>query len=320
MVKTLLIASIGLYASLTLAQSCSYIDLTEKGQIYEGIPIYDQSGSQICYAFSASQLMEGERVLRGHRYSQDEAINPFSLALRYAISKGDKNLQAGGVPCRAIEFARQNGICPKDKSFKSAEEIDALAAEFTACKKGSKKHCSEMINSIGEDEAFLVISQENPLIYARAVEDQTCQKQDKIRMNIPACDYVNDESVSSQNFKKLVDKVFDSKRPRPVEIGYSMKIFNYDAVANMSYKIKRVVEPDVFVFSTRYKPHSSILLGRRTAKNGKCQYLLRNTQGSSFCPMGIAQKLGWECTRNGIWINQAELFDSTFQISSIKQD
>lgn len=301
-----------------IAKDCSYVNLTEEGKIFNAIPTYDQVGAQICFAYTAAQLIEGQRILQGHQYSPDEAVSPISLAISLALEKGETDLQQGGVACEAVEHFRKHGVCPVGKSFKTAEEALVYVDEYTNCQIGKYKACDQVKRLTGS-RFNETMAKGNPLAYLRQVEASRCTPRDRIRLEIPGCNKVNNEAKTSAFFKAKVDKVFNSSEPRPIEIGYSMHLFSYDANAQKKYVIPRVTEPDVLNFSLKYKPHSSVLLGRRAGKNGSCQYLLRNTQGESYCPIGIAQKLGWECTRKGIWINEEELFDSTFQISHTEE-
>ncbi len=301
--------------------SCSTVNLTSNNQIFNGIPTYDQGGGQICFAYTAAQIIEGQRVMGGHKYNKDKAINPLSIALSLAIKSGQTDLQQGGVACAAVNHARKNPVCPVSKSFKTAAEIEGHIDEFKECSKNPESQkCKTLATKFNCNPK--VFGQNNALIYVKAIEDSKCPDSEKIRLNIPECVYTNDESKPNTHFKKLVDNVFNSKKPRPVEIGYSMNLLTYSGIEKGSYKVARKIEENVVDFSLRYKPHSSILLGRRMNKNGKCQYLLRNTQGKDFCPSGIASRMGWECDKKseGIWINEKELFESTFQISNVSEN
>ncbi|MBY0517304.1 MAG: hypothetical protein K2P81_10365 [Bacteriovoracaceae bacterium] len=300
------------------AKDCSPVNLAAPGNIHQDIPVFDQVGSQICFSYAAMQLIESQRVSLGHKYTQEAAISPLSMALGLAYSNGQKNLQQGSTPCRAIEYARTHEVCPEGKTFKSSEEIIEHSKQFSNCKSDSAHpDCKKVLKIVSKESSIL--KQDNPLAYVLAVENSMCSPADKIKLDIPKCENLNDESQPSSVFKQKVDAVFDSSNPRPVQIGYSMHIFSYDGNEKEKYKILREVNPDVIDFSLKYKPHASILLGRRLNKKNKCQYLLRNTMGSSFCPSGIVDKRGWECDSKsgGIWINQDEIFDATFEVSSI---
>jgi hypothetical protein len=314
-----LILSVFLTFTAHADDDCSTVNLTEANKIYSGIPVYDQVGAQICFAYTASQLIEGQRVLRGHKYTQESSISPLSLAISLAIENNQTNLQAGGVACKAIEHARENAICPSGKGFTDDSEVESYIALFNKClAQPTNKLCEPLKQSLGT-KAKAIFAQKNPLVFVQALEELKCKDADKIKLDIPKCSYENDESLSSEHFKKSVDDVFDSAAPRPVEIAYSMNLISYSGNEKKSYIIERKKEPDVTFFSLKYKPHSSILLGRKKGANGQCQYLLRNTQGPEFCPLGIVEPNGWECdtASGGIWINSTELFQSIFQVSYI---
>lgn len=304
-------------ASPARAGSCDEVNLTEQNQVFHGIPTFDQGGGQICYAYTAAQLVEGERVSQGHAFRREEAISPMSIALNYALANGQQNLQQGGITCHAIEALKNRSACPTSKSFQNLDEVAALISHFENCRlKKSPADCSTVSLKVGSSRAVQLLSQSNPLLFVKAVEDHTCSDKDRIRFSIPKCEMVNEETFSAALYREKADAVFNLRRPKPVEIGFSAHLLSYSGFPAKKYIISRKVEDDGFMFSIRYKPHSSMLLGRRM-KNNKCQYLLRNSMGRSFCPSGLVQSAGWECDAKseGIWINAKELFDATFEIS-----
>lgn len=299
------------------AGSCDYVNLTEKDQVFHGIPTFDQRGGQICYAYTAAQLVEGARVSLGHTFRQDEAISPMSIALSYALSEGQTNLQQGGITCHAIAAMKQRAACPISKSFKNLDEVEALLTQFKKCRASkSSTECGKITARVGASAGAQLVSQANGLLFVKAVEDQMCSEKDRIRLNLPTCDMVNEETFSAKLYRDKADSIFDLRRPKPVEIGFSANLFSYSGFPEKKYVISRKVQDDGFLFSIQYKPHSAMLLGRRM-KGNNCQYLLRNSLGRSFCPTGIVQMAGWECDAEseGVWINGKELFDATFEVS-----
>ncbi|MBY0412738.1 MAG: hypothetical protein K2Q18_01165, partial [Bdellovibrionales bacterium] len=299
---------------------CTTVNLTAPNQPFNGIPTYDQEGSQLCYAYTATQMLEGQRSVQGHKYSVKESIAPLSLAYRYALANNHPNLQKGGITCLAVEFARANPVCPASKSFTSSNQIENHLIDFKNCQENSSTpKCIGLIKKWKTSKNIFAAGT-NPFVYIKAIEDMMCSESDKIILDVPACNYLNDETKSSATFQKMVNSVFSSKNPTPVQIGYSMNLISYSGNEKKSYIIRRDAHEND-LFSLIYKPHSSILLGRRKAPSGQCQYLLRNTQGKSFCPSGIVKINNWECDSKseGIWINATELFESTFEVSSLGQ-
>lgn len=317
----LFVVFLTLFASSSWAESpneCRPLNLTLPGQAFHRIPTYDQGGGNICFAYTAAQLIEGQRVLSGHRFRTNEAVSPISIALAHALANGESNLQQGGITCDAIEVAKMTSVCPKSKSFQDITEVELLLSEFQECRGGKAKVCQKIRTRLGS-AAVQVLAQSNGLIYLKAVEDIRCSAKDRISLRLPKCERINEETFPPEVFHNQVDLVFDSANPRPVQIGYSMHLLSSTGNPAKRYIISRSPEPDDLMFSFRYKPHASILLGRRW-KNGRCQYLLRNSQGASFCPMGIVKANDWECDSKseGIWINAQELFESTFEVSNFQ--
>lgn len=311
---TLFAVSLGLTAIAAAGGSCGYVNLTDKGQAFHEIPPYDQDGGQICHAYTAAQMIEGERVTQGHRYSAREAASPLSIAINHALRKGQTDLQQGGITCHSVESAKASAVCPEGKSFKSIEEVVTLINDFKSCKEKNAGACARAKSRLGADVTSL--AQGNPLVFVKAIEDMTCKASDRITLRMAKCDYVNEETYTADYYRTRADKNFDLAKPKAIEIGYSKHLFNYDKNAAKQYVIDRAPQDDDLMFSIRYQPHASMLLGRRM-NAGRCQYLLRNTMGRSFCPEGIVKANGWQCDSKsgGVWINAKELFEATFEIS-----
>ena len=201
---TFLVLILALVTSqFVFAGTCDYVNLTEQGRTFHSIPTYDQGGGQICYAYTAAQLVEGERVNQGHTFTVADAISPMSLALNHALLKGQRNLQQGGITCHAITSAKQQSVCPSSKSFKNLDEVERLLTEFDNCRtKKSASDCGNISARLGRATAAKVLAQDNPLIYAKAVEDLTCSARDKVQVSLPECVMFNEETYSAAFYRE----------------------------------------------------------------------------------------------------------------------
>jgi hypothetical protein len=107
---------------VSFAQDCSEVNLiTEPNSPFNQIPVYDQSGSGMCYAYAASELMNYELMKSGEATSP--VVHPFWAGISQGMMTNDDQLR-GGSALESIEGILKRGNC----SYESVESaIGALA-------------------------------------------------------------------------------------------------------------------------------------------------------------------------------------------------
>jgi hypothetical protein len=321
LIPIIFLAFLKTYPALA-SDKCGEVNLAAPGEYFNKVPVMDQASSQICYAFTASQLIgfllvQGKSFFKAMPFIQE--VNPYSIAIRYAKAFNHKDLYQGGVACKAMRNVAGSFVCKKDKGFSSEMEILILSRKFENCLKFKDVNCVEILERysfISEQQLYQLSTTD----FVALVEENTCLKKDRVFVPTSVnCDYTNDETKKSSYFWDQTNLSLNEKFP--VELGLSNYLFSYKSLQRDLYKIDRSRVWDSLEFSLRYLPHSVLVIGRKlNKKTKKCQYLVRNTMGRSWCPKGVVDKRRWDCDfkSGGIWINDKELFDATFQVSTIK--
>lgn len=85
------------------------------GDRYIDMPAYDQWGTETCYAFAATQLVDYWR--QSHGFLPDEKISlssPIYMALVYKTAMEETRSLGGGEISKAIMALKREGLCPKE--------------------------------------------------------------------------------------------------------------------------------------------------------------------------------------------------------------
>jgi hypothetical protein len=133
--------------------------------------------------------------------------------------------------------------------------------------------------------------------------------------------------------------MLDARSPAPVGIGYCARIYADDpAVAALAAKSSRFLPRLAKVLDPNCSAHYSMIVGRRKAANGTCQYLIRNTSGTGFwtkrygCLCEKANHAGFEnCHYDaktspksdrvvGCWIDEEPILNSLYDVSVLKRN
>lgn len=146
--------------------------------------------------------------------------------------------------------------------------------------------------------------------------------------------------ASNAKLKRGIDSMLDAVVPQPVGIGYCAKIYEDDdaeaaRAAKRSWLLPRAAK---VLDNAKCSAHYSMIVGRRRAESGKCQYLVRNTYGRDYwtkryeCLCEKAGGSGFEAchydakdspTSNrvvGCWIDETPILNSLYDVSVLKKD
>jgi hypothetical protein len=150
---------------------------------------------------------------------------------------------------------------------------------------------------------------------------------------LPAC--VSDYSAQgSSYFRALIDVQLAQPSAQPVEISYCAAILT-DASYPGTDRSGKGKHCPPSAHSPGDTGHASLLIGRRAADGGSCQYLVRNSWGADCSgpklhslpggakPGSVVQRTGdiyapqWKCEngKGDIWIDADALANSVFSVS-----
>lgn len=282
-----------LFSFPVLGQDCASLNLlTAKDSPFNKLPVYDQDGIGICYAYTASQLADyyliqngGERSVHplwgALKLSEADkkstiSIGHTDLALKQIIKKGNchynkisgtlsewaskANIRESDVISLIEIFASKLKVQQDAKSSPLAE--DEVEDVINAALNGQKNYCSPgatLEQLIPELKSLSVMSSREMLSQLIL---PACQKPEKIKL--PGVAYYSKKS-GQENLRELKKQLIN--RATPVSINYCSEVLYKPAFSGGD--------------RTRCSMHASLIVGMRKDEN-KCQLLLRNTWGTGF--------------------------------------
>lgn len=273
------------------------------------MPIYSQVGTALCYAYTASDLVNYQLMSNGNNLL---TVNPLWIAFNDSTRRHD-GLTEGGFTADAIKKLNQKGICLEEKvqeklasftqstGLTEAEFLNFLddffiAVANSAYKKKSKENENEDIFQSAFDEAAInlrmykkekiqSIDEFQERLMAMKLLDKNVfkvfMKDLFLECHKETLDRTNHFTVTGNKTRFMKNQVLSDELKTilkdargPIAIGYcsgALTNQNYDGV---SYLLTRN-------FKQSCLPHASSIVGSRL-KNNQCQFLLRNSYGDGW--------------------------------------
>lgn len=311
-----------------VAETCSPVNyLTSKNSPFEKIPVGDQDGTGICYAFSTSQLLDYYLLKSGQ--TSERTMHPAWVAL-----KGSRRILYSGFEGETINAVRAAGTCAYDRV---EETINAFAA-------GSNLAGIPLVNFI---ESYAISSSR----YTGAPEYKS---EDTFWAAVSATAPFCDENVlweslqpklqeltgtSVQIFNRLLSQGCDSpnihryKIPAPkseviVDDGRAVTLQN-SLVARGPYTISYcgttwTAGPEYAGIGRPSNnmledcgPHSSLVVGRKKIQ-GICHSLVRNSWGNGWGDWNSNSYCICRHKLTGAWVDECNVYDHSPEDYSVE--
>lgn len=314
------IGTIFLMVSLANANECGghRIDKT----ILKHVPVMDQDGSGICWAYASATLIDAWRFSHG-----DNKVNLISSPIFLAIDGGGKNTNGEGWAYNVLErqsFYEPTYICDHYHVSKYVKSTDIFiegfkewngyisekrgkidVSEFSYCdNRQMESQLKETIFNLRSLSFDILI---NELLVKRcsksSIQAVIPKPKRLMRSQIP----IDKEKKIAQELRRLFAK--DKASPQPVAITYcSDVLFNPDV---------RSVQTGQDTPQNCKIRHVSAIVGSRPKKNGGCEYLIRNSAGPSCNPYKCSAEYKEKkcCERGQIWLSEEALIDNTWEAS-----
>jgi hypothetical protein len=340
MMLALAIGLVSFLADPAFALSCPSIRLDQGGRSMARLPVYDQGTTDLCYAYTASQMLDAYRASRGQG-GNAPASSPLAIAVAYSALRVE-NGQArprpgihGGSFEWAINTVRgmERGICganelsrhltrpaSAERDFEMLEKIyernknargnaaqaraaaDALRAFLQA--RGFTAAMVQGLGDLNQAMSTPVASQ-----FFHRVVGETCKGRELSMRGVPAPRVLDVHKSGSSDsresdFGRYLKEIFGGANPQPVGIGYCADFLNKASlVRNLELNPSRERPGAVEGCETE---HASVVVGSRE-KNGRCEFLIRNTFGSTCKGYDRA----WDCENGQIWVSETALVKNT---------
>ena len=300
-------------SKIALALECPSLNLvTEVNSPFNKLPVYDQDGIGICYAYSASQLVDYHLIKNG---AAKRSMHPTWVALSHSIAQEKENISSGMTAAAINDVVKSRncsydivnhaiGTWAKTANVTDSEIISVLekfAPKYKMIYEGKKA------SSILQSSSFEITRNDITMALDEALTEQAafqCSSNptwDKLVPELHALSIMGSPKV----FESLIFPACEGKKtslnlPKanlyipqndddypllisnrlqtlsaPVSVSYCSKVFkdkNYSGVVGRSGKV--IIKNDC-------ENHESLIVGQKKV-GASCNFLLRNSWGNGF--------------------------------------
>lgn len=292
---------------LTFAQNCSELNLiTQENSPFSRMPVLDQAGSGMCYAYSAAQLANYQLIKSGR--AERPTVHPAWAGILYKERSNDRDLAGGfpyasldaiaaagncdeqsvhqaikarselvGVPeARIMKFLDDYGEIIRKKNYSTSLESDRALALEQAAAKNSYCPAPNWRRLMGKPELLA----ENAVAAMRTLLAESCQDQNITNLDLPP--YQRMKQGDDYAFASKIDSVLERGNP----LGMTFCSMATDDPHSSPPRFLKDLPNGVRQLNVTEKAcgaHVALIAGRKTL-NGSCHYLYRNSRGTGWYP------------------------------------
>ena len=325
-------------------ETCTTIRLDQNGGPVSNMPVMDQGESGICYAYASAQLIDAWRFAHGDTRT-DHLTSPMQLAALYKAKVPDKiskvnsrsseDVLNSGQVSVTVKQAFRVGSCSSSRTNSLMSNAD-VSSSIRKLVDSYRDNRNKVIN---EEEAFNKICETFPETVASSATNKflkdirntlnaggeqfylyylvnaLCKPPEEHKIDIePKADfkaYIAKEGTDLETHinksKKLVDTALEGSPATPPGIGYASKVLKDPSV--------KCMEKDGKTADSECGLHGSIIIGRkRNPKSKKCEYLVRNSWGTS-----CNSYPDLECESGNIWVPETNLFRNSSDVYRLEK-
>jgi hypothetical protein len=290
---------------LTFAQDCSEVNLiTQQNTPFSRMPVLDQAGSGMCYAYAAAQLANYQLIKSGQ--AERPVVHPAWAGMLYKERAGERDLRGGitsisldaiaaagncdeqsvcqaikaraqlvGVPeARIMKFLDDYGLMVSTHRFNTevasdrARALDLAAARNAYCPQSNWRRLIGMPEMIEKDSVAAM----------RVLLADSCQEQNRTHLNLPP--YQRLRQGDDHTFGSRIDSVLDRGNP----VGMTFCSWATDKPQPTPPHYVSMVQNgyrQVTVSERECGTHIALIAGRKKI-GGSCHYLYRNSRGTGW--------------------------------------
>jgi hypothetical protein len=244
-----------------LADDCSSVNLiTEPNSPFKNIPVYNQGSLNICYAYTAAQILDWYQMKNG---ATKRTVHPAWAALQYALKRNKTKLEIGH-PKEAMESVRLALNCDYD-------------AVETALKSLSRNESDTSVLLSIERGTFRSPAGLTPVDTLKEALDKHCSPDKRTFVMVPEVERLNYNTLNDDQAYETFLSTKLATAPSPVSIAYCANVWktpDFDGI-DMDKNGKR----DLVRKGCEY--HESLVVGKKMMGNS-CHFLVRNTWGNRW--------------------------------------
>lgn len=269
---------------------------------FNSIPIYDQDGVGLCYAYTTSQMIDYYRFSQGAKGLTNPIYAGWATYYKDANFFKSRSLQNGGHEHQVVEALKKVGVCEDNFVSKRLSELtldlglsEAQTLHFL---ESVYKNYNGILTSKNWDSAYQEIRTQTLVSCSQALNIKKRLEQfgflelaptyilDQLFKNckthaIKVPDVIVQDKGTDNEFENKINDVF--KRQLPVTIGVCSSLFTNNQnrdLRGIQYIFNRASNANI---KKECGPHSVLLTAQKKI-NGECNYLIRNSWGASWYP------------------------------------
>ena len=311
---------IALFLSQVGFSACPDVRLDKSS--LKNVPVLDQDGSGICWAYTAAAMIDAYRFSHGDKNTA-VITSPIALAVfanQDAFMTGLKQQTAirgarngDGQPDTAIEIARNQGkVCDHRTVSKELISTDIAAIDFDGTYKLDtfEFQCPSFLEKLWYDffpsTTKMAVTVKHMALWALSGDVKKLCAQLEAPVALPKTQFVSAYTMATQrppiNVADRLKTLLGKQNPQPVGLQYCADVLRKPELQSL----------DIYKYVSKCdNKHWSVIVGSREGKNGKCDFLVRNSFGSS-CD-GYSSST---CESRGqIWVTEDSLVNNTGALS-----
>lgn len=331
LIKIFGLSMIAILCNQAVASDCKEIRLDSPGKPMSRIPVMDQDSKSICYAYSASQMVDAWRFSHGDK-DFNHLTSPPATAIFYTSQRTDshKTNVDFGWEADAIASIARNGSCDYRTIYHKFgqnglnEYFDELKFHFDQFKLQSYQRSVYTLNVTKQIQCSIrkagkgfpipmiaeitsALSQPSYIKYLEQLFKPICAKNMKQISGIPPAKRLFMKDLAAEDRIKKVQKQINSQlnssNPQPMGIGYCENVlWNKNIVGiNTTGEVN---------WNSCNVEHSSIIIGQRPTSEWGCELLVRNSHGQSCHAYH-----DWDCENGQIWVDSTSLIKNMTELS-----
>ncbi|MFL5785601.1 MAG: hypothetical protein ACJ76H_13375 [Bacteriovoracaceae bacterium] len=241
------------------ADDCDPVNLiTETNSPFQKIPVYNQGALNICYAYSAAQILDWYQMKNG---ATKRTVHPAWAALQYALKRNKDKLEIGH-PKEAMESVRTSFNCDYDAVESALKELSPTESNvLVAIERGT----------------FRSPASHTPVEILRQALEKNCSPDKRTFVMVPEVERLNYRTLNDDEaYEKFLSTKFSSA-PSPVSIAYCANVWKTPEFDGIDVNV--MGQRDVVKKGCEY--HESLIVGQKMLGNS-CHFLVRNTWGDRW--------------------------------------
>lgn len=250
------------FAEEAVVPDCAPVNLiTEPDSPFQKIPVYNQGALNICYAYSAAQILDWYQIKNG---ATKRNVHPAWAALQYALVRNRSKIEIGH-PKETME------------SMKTALNCDYDAVEAALKSIGREEDSGTKTLLAIERGTFRSPAGLTPVETLKEALEKHCAPEKRTFVMVPEVERLNYQTLNEDEAYEKFLNLKLAKAPSPVSIAYCANVWKNPDFDGISKNM--LGQRDVVLKNCDY--HESLIVGQKTLGNS-CHYLVRNTWGTDW--------------------------------------